>query len=178
MRALVEAGLLRAITVPSTPVLALEGPVFAWSPGDPAPNFDTVAYALQTRWGDADEQPTRAYAATFKAAASFGGRGRNRYTRLEQATHDLHVTELYIRIRQEEPEIANHWVGEDLIAPELERFEKLADAEIRDGDQTLLYLEFGGRYGAREVRKKHEFFSGEPLRPGGPRRTPAPYEIW
>lgn len=118
------------------------------------------------------------YAATFKGASVYGGRGRNRYTKLSQATHDLHVTELYIRFRAEEPDLADSWVGEDLIALDQRKFEKLADAELRADDRTLRYLEFGGRYGAREVRNKHEYFSGAPLRPGASRRPPVPYEIW
>ncbi len=175
---LADAGLLYAMTVPSTPMLCLTEPVFRWYPGDGEPDFDAVSYALQSRWRGLEERPTRVYTATFQAASIFGGRGRTKYTKLTQATHDLHVTELYLLLRENEPETADTWVGEDLIAIDQRKFEKLADAELRENGRTSMYLEFGGRYGAREVRKKHEFFSGGPLYPGAPLRQPVPYEIW
>lgn len=179
LRKLVDAGLLRATMVPSTPMLDLKEPVVVWEPGDPTPDFDAASHALKSRWADLEEVPMRVYMTTPQGASAFGGKGRIGYSKLAQATHDLHVTELYIRIREESPDLAGDWVGEDIIAGELKKYEKLADAEIRD-DQgtTVLYLEFGGRYDAREVKKKHDYFAGEPLRPGAPRRQPAPYEIW
>lgn len=179
LRKLVDAGLLRAANVPSTPLLDLKEPVVVWEPGDPSPDFDAASHALKSRWGDLEERPTPVYMASPKGASVYGGKGRQGYTKLDQATHDLHVTELYIRIREDSPELAGEWVGEDIISGELRKYEKLADAEIRDHQgTTVLYLEFGGRYDAREVKKKHDYFAGEPLRPGAPHRQPFPYEIW
>lgn len=179
LKKLVEAGLLRAASVPCTPLLDLTQPVLEWNPGDPTPDFDAVSHALQSRWGDREEKPTRVYMATPKGASTYGGRGRSRYTKLAQATHDLHVTELYVRLLITDPDLAEDWVGEDLIAMEQRKYEKLADAEIRDGDgATVRYLEFGGRYDAREVRRKHDYFAGQPIKPGAPARQPFPYELW
>ncbi|MBK8183290.1 MAG: hypothetical protein IPK63_10530 [Candidatus Competibacteraceae bacterium] len=102
-----------------------------------------------------------------KAARYFGGYG-GKLRRPLQATHDLHVAQIYLRFLKTDPVRAALWVSEDRFAPERRR-EKLPDAVIQDAAGTIaLVIEFGGAYDAKHVERVHLDCVTRSL----------PYELW
>ena len=85
-----------------------------------------------------------------------------------QATHDLHVVQIYLRLWQADPGLAALWVSEERFAPERRR-EKLPDAVLRDtAGNLILVIEFGGAYDAKHVERVHLDCVTRSL----------PYELW
>lgn len=165
LRVLVGRGLVSRLRMNLRPELELHEPVARWQVGDKPPAFGEVAYRLQQRWVDA-LQPTTVYVATPRARREFGGPKRR--FRSHQASHDLHVSSVYLLACLERPELAEHWVGEDAFAP-LVRHTKVPDAVIRDGNgRTNLVIEFGAGYDKKRVTLFHQDCSERKLA----------YEIW
>lgn len=148
------------------PELSLCRPIFSWKPGDPTPPFGALSYRLKKRWDKAPE-PTTVYIASEKAARYFGGFG-GKLRRPLQATHDLHVAQIYLRFLKTEPTLAKQWVSEERFAPERRR-EKLPDAVLRDAaGNIILVIEFGGAYDPYHVEQVHLDCVTRSL----------PYELW
>lgn len=165
---LAAAGLVRRLRVPVRPLPPLEAPVVAWHPGAPAPDFDAASWCLQSRWSDGPRLATVVLATRF-GANQYGGRLRGELRRGLQATHDLGVAAVYLRLRASNPEAADAWIGEDVLAPH-RRGEKLPDAVLAGGagQRPRLVLEFGGAYDAARVADFHEDCAERQL----------PYELW
>ena len=154
------------LSVRAHPELALAMPVWRWSPGDADPPFGCISYRLRVRWTEPVE-PTTIYVASRKTALRFAGHG-GRLPHPLQATHDLHVTGVFLRLRERSPEEAALWVPEEKFANK-RRGQKLPDAEIQDSTgHTLRVIEFGGSYPPERVRKVHEDCA----------RRELPYELW
>lgn len=148
------------------PELMLSGPLFTWRPGDPTPPFGALSYRLKKRWKQAIK-PTTVYIATERAARHFGGYG-GKLRRPLQATHDLHVSQIYLQMLKTDPALAKLWVSEERFAEERRR-EKLPDAVIRDAlGNIILVIEFGGAYDAKHVERVHDDCVTRSL----------PYELW
>ena len=113
---LVSQGLLTSATVLAAELPALDAPLCVWRPGQQPPDFGGLAWKLADRWVS-EPRLCRAYLATAQAARRFGGRARGKIKNRYQATHDLGVAEVYLRLRTERAELAEHWVGEDVLAP-------------------------------------------------------------
>ena len=158
--------LLHRLTLNAHPELTLPGPLFTWRPGLPTPPFGALSYRLKKRWNQA-VKPTTVYIASEKAARYFGGCG-GKLRRPLQATHDLHVAQIYLRLLNADPALAALWVSEERFAPERRR-EKLPDAVLRDAAGNLiLVIEFGGAYDAKHVERVHLDCVTRSL----------PYELW
>jgi hypothetical protein len=160
--------LIDRLPVLAAPLLVLERPLHVWEPGRPEPNCQAVSYLAQTRWSGA-VRPTWAYFATREAADVFGGRGGLIKNPL-QATHDLHVTQCFLRLRKTSPQEAQQWIGEDAIAsPELRRWSRLPDALLFDSTRgPLRAIEFIGQYSPSRICSFHRFCAERQL----------PYEMW
>ncbi|MCP5127491.1 MAG: hypothetical protein H6973_18210 [Gammaproteobacteria bacterium] len=157
---------LQRMKLNAHPELTLTGPLFAWQPGQATPHFGGLSYRLKKRWDQAPV-PTTVYIATEKAARQFGGFG-GKLRRPLQATHDLHVAQLYLQFLQTAPERAALWVSEERFAPE-RRHEKLPDAVLRDATGNItLVIEFGGAYDSKHVERVHLDCVTRSL----------PYELW
>ena len=148
-----HAGLIKALQVHTDKMLPLDTPVATWAPGEPDPQYGAVAYELQHRWSQDAPRLTRVYVATRKAANQYGGVG-GRLKFPDQATHDLHLSELYLRFRQSNRDLANRWINEDL-RPKAGFKQKDPDILIQDDAHSGLAIEFGGRYDARRIRDFH-----------------------
>jgi len=110
---------------------------------------------------------TTVYTATEATARLYAGCG-GRLAHPLQVTHDLHVSAIFLKLRQTSPAEAEGWVSEDLLAP-LRRGQKLPDAEIHDNaGRVLKVIEFGGSYAPERVRLVHEDCE----------RRQVPYELW
>lgn len=163
-----EAGLVRRLRVPVRPLPPLDAPALAWQAGDPPPDLGAVAWKLQSRWKEGP-LATTVFVATQRGANQYGGRLRGRLRREFQATHDLGVAAVYLRMRAAKPEAAEAWIGEDILSPH-RRGEKVPDAVLAAGPEKRprLVVEFGGAYDAARVRRFHEDCAERKL----------PYELW
>lgn len=166
MAQLTTRGFVERLRVNARPELPLDEPVATWAPGESPPNFGRIAYRLQTRWNEAP-RPTLIYVATSKTAKEFGGVG-GKHVKPLQASHDLHVSALYLRLLSIDQAEASAWLSEDTLAP-FRRHEKLPDAVLADGPtKPRLVIEFGNGYDRNRVAAFHEDCSDRLL----------PYEIW
>jgi len=164
---LIDLGLLVRERVRARPLLSLETAIFRWRPGDAAPEFAPLSWQLQKRWTEPPREVT-AYIATARAAAIFGGRADGRVKNPAQATHDIHLSALYLKLKRTAPTLAAGWIGEDILAPTREH-QKLPDAILHDREgQPRLVVEFGGAYPTERVQAFHEDCAARGL----------PYEIW
>lgn len=153
---LVKMGLIERRAILAHPMLPLAEAVSEWSPGANAPDFERVAYRLQSRWKEPERQQT-IYFATKAATKRFGGAAEG-LVHAYQITHDLHVSAMYLRLLETSAELALRWTPEALLAPLLPRFSKIPDAAfVESSGRITRILEFGGRYDARRVGKFHEF---------------------
>jgi hypothetical protein len=168
MRRLLDAGLVRRLTVQARPLPSLAGPVASWRPGDPRPDAGRVSYRLQSRWRGVPLRATTAYVATSRAAQLYGGRGDGTLARPSQASHDLGVAAVWLWLAERQPAWAALWRGEDCMA-ETRRGEKLPDAFLVDSaGRTVMVIEFGGGYDAARVAAFHDDCAARGL----------PYQIW
>ena len=151
------------------PELPLSHPVMIWNPGDQEPDFGAVSYQLKARWG----QPlllTTFYTATKQTARHFGAppSAGGPLKRPHQATHELHVSALYLKTLRVDPAAANAWTLDHQLTRE-RRKQKRPDAVLKNTDGSdRIALEFGGAYDARRVRLFHEDCLARSL----------PYELW
>jgi len=160
--------LLVRMTVQARPLPALESPLVSWQPGKPAPNYGQIAYRCQQRWRKRPTRPCTAWIATERGAQFFGGAGRGDLKHPTQATHDLGVAAVWLRLKDVAPQWAMAWRSEDLLA-HTRRGEKLPDAFIvGQAEQVMWVIEFGGGYDAPRVEAFHEDCAARGL----------PYQLW
>jgi len=165
---LTDAGLLRRLRIMALPLPELSKPLIRWEPGDGEPEFGPVAWKLQSRWKETPRKTT-VYIATSRASGIYGGRARGELKQEFQATHDLGVSAIYLRLFRLDPASAESWVGEDV----LRRYrlgQKIPDAVLADSpaQPPKLVLEFGGAYDVRRLRHFHADCE----------KKSTPYEIW
>jgi len=166
LRQLIAADLLLVARVPVHPLLPLSEPLIVWSPGDQEPDAGRLSYRLQARWVH-PPMPTTLYLASRRAGHLFGGRGGSFEYPL-QATHDLHVAALYVRLAATSPEDLPRWRGEETLRIGRKRG-KVPDAVLVDSrGKPERAIEFGGRYGPHRVRTFHRVCANQRL----------VYELW
>lgn len=167
LRSLAEKSWVRLASVLARPLLELAEPVFVWVPGAPGPDAAEVSRRLRRRW-KAPVGSTDVVLAAAKAMAIHGGKFRASPVNPCQSTHDLHVAELFLRYRQNDPDRANHWLGEDAL-PRSFNFGKRPDVAIKGASGEIVEIvEFGGAYQSKRVRAFHAEWS--PLC--------IPYSLW
>jgi hypothetical protein len=168
LKRLVEQHLVQRTIVLAKPAPLIEAPLVNWKPGDPSPDFGQVAYQCQDRWRMRPTRQCVVWFATERASQIYGGAGRGELKHPSQATHDLGVAAVWLRLRQVAPAWADAWKGEDLLA-HTRVGEKLPDAFIVDqSDQTVLVIEFGGAYDAERIEAVHRDCENREL----------PYQLW
>lgn len=164
---LIDENLLVKEPVSARPMLPLTAPVFRWRPGQEPPSFGELSWKLKSRWTESAREVT-VYLATRRAAGIYSGRADGRVKNESQATHDIHLGALYLKLCQEAPVIAAGWIGEEVLAP-TRRGQKLPDAIVHDGQgRPRLVIEFGGAYPADRLEAFHEDCAAREL----------PYELW
>lgn len=148
------------------PMIELAAPVFVWQRGEPAPDPEALAYQLQSRWQEAAE-PVSVHIASGRYAKLVGLPG-GKIKCPFQATHDLHVAAIYLRLLRQAPALAEAWIGETVLASE-RIGQKLPDAILRDPNgHDRLVIEFGGSYDAEHVGSFHNDCA----------RRELPYQLW
>ena len=96
LRQLRELGFLEAWKVQARPLLELQRPVVMWSPGASDPDPGKVSYELKKRWTQ-PAKTTTVWIASKHSLHHFAATGR-RLSRPLQATHDLHVSSIYLKM--------------------------------------------------------------------------------
>ena len=170
LRKLAAADLVRRDRVPAAPLPPLDAPVIAWRPGEPDPDCGAAAWTLQSRWeATGGPRATAVFVAGKAAAKLYGGVSAGRLPAAFQATHDLGVSAMYLRLLRDDPAAADRWIGEDRLAPH-RRGQKLPDAVLADDPAASpeLVLEFGGAYDKRRVEAFHRDCA----------RRGSAYEVW
>ncbi len=166
LRKLEEQGLVELITIMAMPEIELRAPVYEWRPGNPPPQFGPIAYRLRSRW-KAPLVPTEAVIATTKTKRQYGGYIGGRKPRRSEATHDVHLSQVYLRLRETNPEILSHWISDaQQYAEGGGKNARLPDVLIRDGVTTEMLIEFAGAY----RKQKLEAFHGQ--------AKGYPYQLW
>lgn len=168
LRALTASSLVQRVTVAARTLPPIDSPIATWKPGQTVPDFGQVSYQLQSRWRRRAVRSIAAYIATDHAAQLFGGKCRGQLKNPLQATHDLGVAAVWLRLHDEAAEWAEAWRGEDLLA-HTRRGQKLPDGFIVNADgETVWVIEFGGSYDPSRVQEFHEDCYDRNL----------PYQIW
>jgi hypothetical protein len=165
---LVASGLLGHVAVPARPIVRLDGPLFAWAPGEPGPDVQALSYAAERRFS-APLEPTRIYYATRKAVRLFGGHGSGEMPNAMQAAHDLGVSAIYLGLLAGDPEVAALYRGEDQMADFHQKYQKVADAYLCDErGRPCVAVEFLGLYPPARIAAFHDDM----------RRRELDYELW
>jgi hypothetical protein len=168
MKSLAENGLVERLIVQARLTPKLTSPIATWQPGEPTPDFGSIAHVCQQRWKRRPTQACVVWIATEKAAQLFGGVRRGELKNPIQATHDLGVAAVWLRQREIAPRFAKAWRGEDLRA-HTRRGEKLPDAFIEDEEGKVTWvIEFGGGYDTERVQDFHDDCASRGL----------PYQLW
>src|SRR5262249_35616252 len=161
-----RAGLVSHFYAPAHPELPLTEPVLTWTPGDSDPDLGSVSYRLQSRWR-LSPTPTFFVVASKSAMNRFGGHG-GRVPVGTHRTHDLHLSTVFLLLRQRRPDDAAGWISEERIRRTRNTLaEKLPDAMIRNGS-GIRVVEFGGSYPKKKLEAFHGYCAAQEL----------PYEVW
>jgi hypothetical protein len=150
-------GLVRVFPAMAHPPIELAAPLFRWTPPQTQePDFGRLAYQAKSRW----KWPlvrTQMVSATSQANALVGGRLGGRPIRSRDLTHDLHVAQLYLQIRNQSPTVADTWRPEaELFMERQGQGTKIPDAEVQTPD--CLAIEFAGAYGKSKLVRIHQDF--------------------
>ena len=166
-RQLIRLGLLGQARALVRPILPLAAPIYSWQPDAQAPNYSALAWQLEKRWR-APLESTRIYFAGARAVRIFGGWADGELNNLPQLSHDLHVSEIYLRFLTASPDRAALWTAGEQLKAESKKFVKVPDAILCDGDVPLLAVDFGGVYGPDKLEAFHLNMRDRDL----------PYEMW
>jgi len=147
-------------------------PIASRERGQPAPRFGALAWQLEKRWRDlASRRVTICWATPRAARLCAGVAGFDR--RVLQLEHDLGTASVLVSLHQAAPEIANQWVGEDILrrdfAPFCTALNKIPDAALLSGDHIVRVIEYGGQYSATRLRQFDSHFH---------RKHHLPYDIY
>lgn len=159
LRQLAGRGLVEVFTMMAHPETDLAEPLAAWQPGLDSPDFGSVSYRAKRRWKDASRR-TDLVIVTEQGASPHGGPAGRRL-RVSEATHDVHLAAVYLRMRRELPTRARSWLSEAALAAGAlgERppasGEKQPDAMVRDG-RSRTAIEFVGDYSPAKLTAFHE----------------------
>ena len=160
LRQLAAAGLVEAMTVMAHPEIELKAPILCWRPSDAEPDFGAASYRLKARWTKAPTATPLVFA-TREAMAMYGGYIGGRGPRPSEATHDIHLAQVYFRLMDAYPKLADRWVSENQqYAEGGGRDERLPDALIRGrpGSPPRI-VEFGGAYSKAKLIEFHRGMS-------------------
>lgn len=159
------SGLVESRLFEAHPVIRLTQPLFAWNPGEPPPSsrqLEALAEISRSRWKK-QQVPVRTYSATKAGARIFGAFSDSRHAKHCEATHDIHLSEVFARYCSKLARQRVNWWGEAAF-PKL-GFEikgmKDPDAFLLDNSGCIRrVVEFSGVYSAEHLGKFHAHCAG------------------
>jgi len=152
LKLLVQYNFLNCLYVNAHPMLKIKGPIFSWMPGDTEPDSKSLSNFLFKRLS---KQPnmTTVYTLSRKSKNMIGS-GAKPFNPLH-ATHDIHVSEVYLFLLKNDIESAEAWISEDMIT---KRGKGLVDPDAVLNYSSLrpkLFVEFCGKYDAKRIDHFH-----------------------
>ena len=156
--------LLHVRRVLSRPIEQLKAPLLRWQTQDPTPDFEALSSWLHRRAMKSASMITIVFA-TRRSVSLFGG-DRMPTIKLTQMTHDLHVSEVFLRFRRAGRQ--DEWCSEDQLSAEWPIRERPDAVLVDDAGDIVRALEYGGDYSPHRLAELHSGFSGVGLN----------YEIW
>ena len=145
-----QAGLLERFTLMARAPLDL-GPLFAFSPGDPEPDFRALSLACRERWTQS-ARPIHVVRLS-RAAAKALGCPRPRTVRASETTHDLQMAEVTLAFWCKGQVAA--WSRDDALATTKRWGDVVPDAEAQFTSGERLVIECGGTYSAKKLEDFH-----------------------
>ena len=94
----------------------VDRPLVFRSPNGPAPDFSAIARKLEKRWRNVNTRRVTLCWATPLAARLLGGLATFA-ARSSQLEHDLGTSSILVRLHETHPQLADCWIGEDILAP-------------------------------------------------------------
>jgi hypothetical protein len=165
-----RAGLIEIREFLAGPEVVLNEPLWVWHPGEPPPPFREISREARARWNETP-RPEPVAVLTKNARRLLGGTARKSgAVKPLQARHDLHLAAVYTHYRASSPEVAERWIGEDVIAPGLVPSGRIPDAVLlarRDAGIERV-IEFIGSYTPERVAEFCEWAMTHNL----------PFELW
>lgn len=156
---LMHSGLVEITPMLAHPAIELTEPLAVWQPGLPPPAFGEIAYAAKSRW-KCPPVVTEFVTATTDAGRLMGGQG-GRHPRTSEASHDMHLAAVYLRMRRELRTRSESWRSEaQVLAKRDGAADKLPDALVRDG-RSKTAIEFVGEYPATKLAAFHGYCERE-----------------
>lgn len=123
-------------------------PLLDWTPGQSEPSFQRIAWANATRW-NVPLCRTLCVTATKRAHSLFGGSPRR--IRPRELEHDVLVSEVFLRMREQDAELAKHWIHEDALEG-ISSSDKRPDAIIECNEQIIVDV-LGRGYDAHKIER-------------------------
>ena len=154
MRRLRNDGWIQRQRVLSRAVPRLHNPIFSWESGNPTPDFRQFSQLLHQR----AKQPLVTISvsrATAKCNLLLGC-GKHSSVRLTQLTHELQVSEVYLRLRDNLWISELNWLSDDRL-PDEWRLSVRPDALLVDSRGNFVRaIEYGGDYSVKRLESLHE----------------------
>jgi len=149
---LIKNKYLKCLYVHAQPIIEIKGPVYTWTPpSGPPPDAISLSTKFKNRLS-APPQVIPVFILTQKCANLIGGIGGKLLNHLH-ATHDLHVSEVYVFLLKNDLESANAWVGEDFFN---KRGKGLVDPDAIIKNSPETFVEFCGKYDAQRIIHFHK----------------------
>lgn len=144
-------------------------PIFAWSPGQAGPDCGALCWRLEHRRQRLAPQRVRVYWATALALKLMGSSGTGLRQPM-QIEHDLGTSAVFLRHWQQDPDVAQKWLGEDLYRLSYRPKGKVPDAVLCDADGNVTKaIEVGSAaYSAARLGAFHRHCA----------KLLLPYELW
>ena len=141
-------------------------PSVTWKPNQATPDGWTLSKEFRERW-KREAVSITAFMATKRAGRLFGSRSGHPVREIERS-HDLLLADVFLLYREQLPELATAWVGEDAM-PVAQRGVKNPDAFLIDEFcKPRRVIESAGAYSQKQVETFHRYCTDARL----------PYELW
>lgn len=167
IKKLSENGWLQMAQIFCRPIMPMYRPLFEWRHTQSSPPYRELARQLGMR-ARSQVKITTVVCATKKAKFLFGSGESVHRPKLAQATHDLHLAEVYLVYRQRDFDVRHRWLGEEVL-PLNWPIRQRPDAVLVDHDGHFIRaIEYGGNYSMERLSALHHGLESIPLA----------YEIW
>ena len=160
---LVVADIIEIYDIPMPP-----GPLFEWKPLQPTPAFEQfsqLAELLANRWSNLLRTVT-IYQASREAANLFGASTVDSTKRSSDWSHDLFISDVFLRYRQTRKPDAANWLGESFVPKFGTKIKGMKDPDaflLIDG-RIERVVEIGGKYTAEHLLALHDHCAGGAFR--------------
>ncbi len=162
---LAGARLITQRVIEAHPLQILDKPLFTWRPGEAPPGerrLINLALRARERW-QATYVATTFFTASPKAVRLFGAFHDARHTKHCEATHNLHLGEVFVRYLTLRPKLAAMWLGEAAFPVLGFDIKGMKDPDaflVNAKGQAMRIVEFVGSYSAEHLQKFHEHCAG------------------